>query len=109
MESYATLANVSAWLMIVYFASMFIASVFLIFGSILIPENLADQHKERKAKKIKPIKYLIMALVFAVCYILISLNQVFLPVFLLVSYVVSYFFAKFSIYIYDKVIKEFKK
>ena len=71
--------------------------------------KLAEQHKERKAKKIKPIKYLIMSLVFAVCYILISLNQVFLPVFLLVSYVVAYFFTKFSIYIYEKEIKEFNK
>ena len=109
LENYATLANVSAWLMIVYFASMFIGCVLLIFCAILIPEELAQQHTERKVKKIKPIKYLVMALVFSVCYILISLNQVFLPVFLLVSYVVTYFFIKFAIYIYEKVVKEFKK
>ena len=106
LENYATLANASAWLMIVYFTVAIITAVMLTAIAIYKPENL----KYPKKKFVnKVISLLTFAAVIYNAYVLISLEQIFLPVFLTVSYAIALAWAKFAMYVYMKEYKEFKK
>ena len=106
LENYATLANVSAWLMIVYFTVAIITAVMLTAIAIYKPENL----KYPKKKFVnKVISLLTFAAVIYNAYVLISLEQVFLPVYLTVSYGIAFACSKFAMYVYMKEYKEFNK
>ena len=106
MESYATLANVSAWLMIVYFCVVCAVAFALSLIAIHKPENL----KYPKKKLVnKVISLLTFAAVLYNAYVLISLEQVFLPVYLIVSYGTAFVCSKFAIHVYKKKYKEFNK
>ena len=106
LENYATLANVSAWLMIVYFFIVCVVAFALSLIAIHNPENL----KYPKKKFVnKVISLLTFAAVIYNAYVLIGLEQVFLPVYLTVSYGIAFACSKFAIYVYMKDYKEFKK
>ena len=106
LENYATLANVSAWLMIVYFTVAIITAVMLTAIAIYKPENL----KYPKKKFVnKVISLLTFPAVIYNAYVLISLEQVFLPVILTTTYGVALAFSKFAIHVYKKEYKEFNK
>ena len=79
LENYATLANVSAWLMIFYFTVAIITAAMLTAIAIYKPENL-KYPKKKFVNKI--ISLLTFAAVLYNTYVLISLEQVFLPVIL---------------------------
>ena len=106
MENYATLANVSAWLMIVYFTVAIITAVMLTAIAIYKPENL-KYPKKTFVNKI--ISLLTFAAVIYNAYVLISLEQVFLPVILTTTYGVALAFSRLAIHVYKKEYKEFKK
>ena len=106
LENYATLANVSAWLMIVYFTVAIITAVMVTAIAIYKPESL----KYPKKKFVnKVISLLTFAAVLYNAYVLISLEQVFLPVILTTTYGVALAFSRLSIHVYKKEYKEFKK
>ena len=106
LENYATLANVSAWLMIVYFTVAIIAAVMVTVIAIYEPESF----KYPKKKFVnKVISLLTFAAVLYNAYVLISLEQVFLPVILTSTYGVALAFSKLAIYVYKKEYKEFNK
>ena len=106
LENYATLANVSAWLMIVYFTVAIITAVMLTAIAIYKPENL-KYHKKKFVNKI--ISLLTFAAVLYNAYVLISLEQVFLPVILTTTYGVALAFSRLAIHVYKKEYKEFNK
>ena len=106
MESYATLANVSAWLMIVYFCVVCAVAFALSLIAIHKPGNL----KYPKKKFVnKVISLLTFAAVLYNTYVLISLEQVFLPVILTSTYGVALAFSNLAIHVYKKEYKEFNK
>ena len=106
MENYATLANVSAWLMIFYFTVAIITAAMLTAIAIYKPENL-KYPKKKFVNKI--ISLLTFAAVLYNTYVLISLEQVFLPVILTSTYGVALAFSKLTIHVYKKEYKEFNK
>ena len=107
LENYATLANVSAWLMIVYFCAMIIISAFLI---LLIATYKPENLKEVKKKFVnKIISLLTIAAMLYNAYILIELNQVFLPIALIVTYISAFAWSKFAMFVYKKQYEEFNK
>ena len=106
MENYATLANVSAWLMIVYFTVAIIAAVMVTVIAIYKPESL-KYPKKKFVNKI--ISLLTFAAVLYNAYVLISLEQVFLPVILTTTYGVALAFSNLAIHVYKKAYKEFNK
>lgn len=106
MENYATLANVSAWLMIFYFTVAIITSAMLTAIAIYKPENL-KYPKKKFVNKI--ISLLTFAAVLYNTYVLISLEQVFLPVILTSTYGVALAFSNLVIHVYKKEYKEFNK
>ena len=106
MENYATLANVSAWLMIVYFTVAIITAVMLTAIAIYKPENL-KYPKKKFVNKI--ISLLTFAAVLYNAYVLISLEQVFLPVILTTTYGVALAFSRLAIHVYKKQLQEFNK
>lgn len=106
MENYATLANVSAWLMIVYFVIVSLVAVGFIFIAIYKPDNIKFQ-KDKFVNKV--ISLLTFAAVLYNTYVLISLNQVFLPVILTVIYGITFSWSKFAIYFHKKQLQEFNK
>ena len=106
LENYATLANVSAWLMIVYFCVVCAVAFALSLIAIHKPENF----KYPKKKFVnKVISLLTFPAVIYNAYVLISLEQVFLPVILTTTYGVALAFSKFAIHVYKKEYKEFNK
>ena len=106
MENYATLANVSAWLMIVYFCVVCAVAFALLLIAIHKPENL----KLPKKKFVnKVISLLTFSAVLYNAYVLISLEQVFLPVILTTTYGVALAFSRLAIHVYKKEYKEFNK
>ena len=106
LENYATLANVSAWLMIVYFTVAIITAVMVTVIAIYKPESL----KYPKKKFVnKVISLLTFAAVLYNAYVLISLEQVFLPVYLTVSYGTAFVCSKFAMYVYMEEYKEFNE
>ena len=105
-ENYATLANVSAWLMIFYFTVAIITAAMLTAIAIYKPENL-KYPKKKFVNKI--ISLLTFAAVLYNTYVLISLEQVFLPVILTSTYGVALAFSKLAIHVYKKEYKEFNK
>ena len=106
MENYATLANVSAWLMIVYFCAVCAVAFALSLIAIHKPENL----KYPKKKFVnKVISLLTFATVLYNAYVLISLEQVFLPVILTTTYGVALALSRLAIHVYKKEYKEFNK
>ena len=106
LENYATLANVSAWLMIVYFCVVCAVAFALSLIAIHKPENL----KYPKKKFVnKVISLLTFAAVIYNAYVLISLEQVFLPVILTSTYGVALAFSNLAIHVYKKEYKEFNK
>ena len=106
LENYATLANVSAWLMIVYFWIACFAALILSIMTINNPEKI-------KEKKITYVNKIIPLLTFAAVlyntYVLISFEQVFLPVILTVSYGFALLWACIAKSILKSALKEFKK
>ena len=110
LENYATLANVSAWLMIFYFTVAIITSAMLtaMLTAIAIykPENL-KYPKKTFVNKI--ISLLTFATVLYNAYVLISLEQVFLPVILTTTYGVALALSRLAIHVYKKEYKEFNK
>ena len=106
LENYATLANVSAWLMIVYFFIVCVVAFALSLIAIHNPENL----KYPKKKFVnKVISLLTFSAVLYNTYVLISLEQVFLPVILTTTYGVALAFSRLAIHVYKKEYKEFNK
>ena len=106
LENYATLANVSAWLMIVYFTVAIITAAMLTAIAIYKPENF----KYPKKKFVnKVISLLTFAAVIYNAYVLISLEQVFLPVILTVSYGFALLWACIAKSILKSALKEFNK
>ena len=105
-ENYATLANVSAWLMIVYFCFACIAALVLSIMTISNPEKI-------KEKKIGYVNKIIPLFTFAAviynAYVLISFEQVFLPVILTVSYGFALLWACIAKSILKSALKEFNK
>ena len=106
LENYATLANVSAWLMIFYFTVAIITAAMLTAIAIYKPENL-KYPKKKFVNKI--ISLLTFAAVLYNTYVLISLEQVFLPVILTSTYGVALAFSNLVIHVYKKEYKEFNK
>ena len=106
LENYATLANVSAWLMIVYFFIVCVIAFALSLIAIHNPENL-KYPKKKFVNKI--ISLLTFAAVLYNAYVLISLEQVFLPVILTTTYGVALAFSRLAIHVYKKEYKEFNK
>ena len=106
LENYATLANVSAWLMIVYFWIACVAALVLSIMTIKNPDKL-------KKKKIGYVNKIIPLFTFAAVlynsYVLISLEQVFLPVILTVSYGIALLWAYIAKSILKSALKEFNK
>ena len=106
LENYATLANVSAWLMIVYFFIVCVIAFALSLIAIHNPENL----KYPKKKFVnKVISLLTFAAVIYNAYVLISLEQVFLPIALIVTYISAFAWSKFAMFVYKKQYEEFNK
>ena len=106
LENYATLANVSAWLMIVYFCVVCAVAFALSLIAIHKPENL----KYPKKKFVnKVISLLTFAAVIYNTYVLIGFEQVFLPVILTVSYGFALLWACIAKSILKSALKEFNK
>ena len=106
LEDYATLANVSAWLMIFYFTVAIITAAMLTAIAIYKPGNF-KYPKKKFVNKI--ISLLTFAAVLYNTYVLISLEQVFLPVILTSTYGVALVFSNLAIHVYKKEYKEFNK
>ena len=106
LENYATLANVSAWLMIFYFTAAIITAAMLTAIAIYKPENF-KYPKKTFVNKI--ISLLTFATVLYNAYVLISLEQVFLPVILTTTYGVALALSRLAIHVYKKEYKEFNK
>ena len=106
LENYATLANVSAWLMIVYFTVAIITAVMVTVIAIYKPESF----KYPKKKFVnKVISLLTFAAVLYNAYVLISFEQVFLPVILTVSYGFALLWECIAKSILKSALKEFNK
>ena len=92
--------------MIVYFTVAIITAVMLMAIAIYKPENL-KYPKKTFVNKI--ISLLTFATVLYNAYVLISLEQVFLPVILTTTYGVALALSSLAIHVYKKEYKEFKK
>lgn len=106
LENYATLANVSAWLMIFYFTVAIITAAMLTAIAIYKPENL-KYPKKKFVNKI--ISLLTIAAMLYNAYILIELNQVLLPIALIVTYISAFAWSKLAMFVYKKQYEEFNK
>ena len=92
--------------MIVYCTVAIITAVMLTAIAIYKPENF-KYPKKKFVNKI--ISLLTIPAMLYNAYILIELNQVFLPIALIVTYISAFAWSKFAMFVYKKQYEEFNK